>query len=205
MPYQATQSRTGSIGDNSFVSRYVDDGNLQLGGDVSIAVAKVGQLTTRTDNDTGVVTMVAGHGFATSDKIDLFWNVSGTYGSRRNMTATVATNAVTLDGGSGDNLPALNSAVTAMKPTSTTFVVTGNACTAIAVRAPQGGFIVFTESGPTDIAAATYTLTPSSPGRIWMLSTGDTNPLAGKTTTTVKFSHGDSVTAVNLTAVAVYD
>ncbi len=80
----------------------------------SAPIAKTGTLSTRTDDNTGVVTMTAGHGFATSDKIDLYW--AG--GRRCGMDATVAVNAVTLDGGTGDPLPPLTTPVTASKKTA---------------------------------------------------------------------------------------
>ena len=68
-----------------------------------------GVLTTRTDASTGVLTMAADHWFFTGDTLDVFW----TGGSRLGMTATVAASAVTVGGGSGDDLPALSTALTA--------------------------------------------------------------------------------------------
>lgn len=69
-------------------------------GDYAVADA---QLTTRTDNDTGVITIVGGNrGLTTSETLNVYW--SG--GSRTGMTITNVTGAtVTVDGGSGDNLP----------------------------------------------------------------------------------------------------
>ena len=65
-----------------------------------------GTLGTRTDDDTGVVTLSTGHGIATSDVVDVYWSGGVRYG----MTATVSTNDVTVDGGSGDVLPAQDTA-----------------------------------------------------------------------------------------------
>ena len=69
-----------------------------------------GSLTTRTDNDTGVVTLATGHGIQTNDVVDVYWAGGVRYG----MTATVATNAVTVDGGAGDNLPDALTTITAV-------------------------------------------------------------------------------------------
>jgi hypothetical protein len=167
----------------------------------SVPAAKTGSLTTRTDADTGVCTMDPGHGFATSDKLDVFW--SG--GRRRNMTATVATNAVTVDGGSGDNLPVVNTAVTVAKPTEVAFVVAGNAVTGIAVSSPRAGFVVFCDNAntPADIAAATFTIATAGTAQVWATGNGVTNPLANTTTSKVKFSHGDS-SAQTMKAAVVY-
>src|SRR5678815_5092823 len=71
-----------------------------------LAAAKVGQLTTRTDNDTGTLTMVAGHGITTGARLDIFWEEAGVKGARYGVTVgTVATNSVPFDLGAGDNLP----------------------------------------------------------------------------------------------------
>jgi hypothetical protein len=75
----------------------------------ALVAAQTGTLSTRTDNDTGVATLTTGHGIVTSgDKVDVYWSGGVRYG----MTATVATNDVTIDGGGGDNLPAQSTAVT---------------------------------------------------------------------------------------------
>ena len=69
-----------------------------------------GSLTTRTDNDTGIVTLSTGHGIETADVVDVYWVGGVRYG----MDATVAANAVTVDGGAGDNLPAEDFAIAAV-------------------------------------------------------------------------------------------
>jgi hypothetical protein len=91
-------------------SRTADGGILR---NVAIPAAKAGQLTTRTDNDTGTLTMGAGHGITTGQIVDIYWNVGGVPGRRYGVTVgTVSGNSVPIDLGSGDNLPANNSAVT---------------------------------------------------------------------------------------------
>jgi hypothetical protein len=69
-----------------------------------------GELTGRTDDDTGIVTLSTGHGIETSDVVDVYWAGGVRYG----MTATVSDNAVTVDGGSGDALPVLTTTITAV-------------------------------------------------------------------------------------------
>lgn len=76
-----------------------------------LADARAGTLATRTGDDAGTVTFGAGHGFVTGDLVELKW--AG--GERREMSATVAGVAVTLDGGTGDALPVETTAVTATK------------------------------------------------------------------------------------------
>lgn len=167
-----------------------------------IGPAKVGQLTTRTDNDTGVLTMVSGHGFITNDKIDVFW--SG--GSRRNMTATVATNAVTVDGGTGDNLPTNLTAITAMKPVDVPMVIDGDELLFLGINCPKAGYAVFLDDAvtPAIISAAAFPL-GANDGYVWGNGSGVTNPLAGEITSAVRVSHGDSTASREVKVTALFN
>lgn len=107
--------------------------------DNAIPAGKVGSLTTRTDNDTGVATMVAGHGFVTNDVVDVYWDG----GVRYNMTATVATNAVTVDGGAGDNLPAQATALVVSLRRIATFTFDPAQVQLLAAKADQRASIRF--------------------------------------------------------------
>lgn len=77
-----------------------------------------GTLTTRTDDDTGEITVVGGNrGLTTSETVDVYW--SG--GSRTGMSITnVAGAVVTIDGGSGDVLPSTSTAMW-IQPASNVF------------------------------------------------------------------------------------
>jgi hypothetical protein len=69
-----------------------------------------GSLTTRTDADTGEITMstqIAPHGITTGEIVDVVWS----RGWRLGMTVgTVSGNSVPIDGGEGDDLPTVASA-----------------------------------------------------------------------------------------------
>ena len=69
-----------------------------------LPAAKAGTLSARTDDNTGVVTLAAGHGLEVGDVVDVYWSGSGNY--RYGMDVTVVDgNDVTVDGGAGaDNL-----------------------------------------------------------------------------------------------------
>ncbi len=75
-----------------------------------VAAQTDGALGTRTDADTGIVQLSSGHGILTADVVDVYWVGGVRYG----MDATVATNDVTIDGGSGDSLPAQAFAIAAV-------------------------------------------------------------------------------------------
>lgn len=165
----------------------------------SIPAAKSGSVTTRTDDNTGVVTMSAGHGFTTGQKVDVFW----TGGSRRGMDATVATNAVTVDGGSGDALPVVSTAITAMVPTSVPMAFAGDDLDALSVECPLAvsGWVVFKDAGGT--VRASYQIPSGTRAKTWAKDLGITNPLASQTVATVEFSHG-ATTAQDMTASIVF-
>jgi hypothetical protein len=79
-----------------------------------------GTLTTRTDDDTGEVTLSPSHGVMTGHTLDVHWDDMGTPRSRTGMTAgTVATNVVPIDGGTGDNLPAATTDVNVVNQSAT--------------------------------------------------------------------------------------
>ena len=94
--------------------------NIQIDSDAGegfqdeIAAGAAGSLTTRTDANTGVVTLGAGHSIVTG-KVDVAW----TGGARCNMDATVNGNACTIDGGEGDDLPIATTTVVVSGQTST--------------------------------------------------------------------------------------
>lgn len=193
---------TGAIGTQSYTTS-ADKESVGLEGVAqTVPVAKVGQLTTRTDNDTGVVTFVTGHGIITSDKVDLFWNLAGVPGSRRNMTATVSGDLVTLDGGSGDNLPANLSAVTGMVPVSYAFSMTGSDLVMLCVRSQGQGWIVFADGSAADISTAIYRFDAAG-GFSWASELGTTSPFDSVTVGTVKLSHASSSVAVTMRAEAM--
>jgi hypothetical protein len=89
----------GSDGTNrvSYVGNVVVDQVLP-----AILAAQTGTMTNKTDADTGVITLLSGHGIETADVVDVYFPAGVRYG----MDATVAANAVTVDGGAGDDLPA---------------------------------------------------------------------------------------------------
>lgn len=168
----------------------------------TVAAAKAGTCTTQTDENSGVLTMDAGHGFATSDKIDFYWTdpTTGRAFSRRDMTATVSGNLVTLDGGSGDDFPVTTTVIAAMKPHIEQFDFEGDDCNAFACYSPKRGNIrAFNES---DVEVCSFDLQLKG-NYVWFDGAPYANPLAGETISYIKFSHGQ-LAAVVMTAGALH-
>ncbi len=208
MPETIVSSRTVVIQGDTYVQQFTSTSNAAIPFSQSIAAAKVGQLTTRTDANTGVLTMAGGHGITTGQRLDVYWVVAPA-GSRRGMTTVVSGNAVTIDLGSGDDLPTNLSAVTAMVPTSQALVVTGSNAVALAVSNPStltAATFVFALTDNSEVKAyvqAAATTYPSS--TVWATEDGTTNPLAASAVTQVFLSHGNSAGAVVLSGVVSYN
>jgi hypothetical protein len=170
--------------------------NTAVNTQVSVPAAKTGALTTRTNDTSGTLTMDAGHGFTTAAVISLFW--AG--GSRRNVTVgTVSVNSVPISGGTGDNLPAAATAITAMVAVSEPFAVVGDNIDSLFASADSGvnGWVVF-KTGANAVIAG-FQLPVGTRSKVWASGLGITNPLAGQTVATVEFSHG-STSAQEMTA-----
>lgn len=156
--------------------------------DVSIAAAKVGSLTTRTDDNTGVLTMAASHGITDGVKLDVYWDG----GRRYNMTVgTVSVNSVPIDGGSGDNLPTAATAITAMIPVEESFVITGNSAVAFSAWSNADHAQVLVEEVDNTVISAVELEGDGGDSSIWYTGL-TTNPLTDGDITKVVLSHGDS-------------
>lgn len=201
MPETMRLVRTGTIGGavGTFDETINVSGSSIERASPSVPAAKTGSLTTRTDDNTGVLTMAASHGITDGQLLDVFWAT----GSRRAMTVgTVATNSVPIDGGSGDDLPTAATSITAMVPTEVAMTLVGNNALGIMVSSPVKGYIVFAD-GSGDIADATYEIEADGQGKCWVNGNGATNPLSGDSVTKVKFSHKDSTAAQTMKAAVV--
>jgi hypothetical protein len=101
-----------SIGGVSMYSSITRTEEGQIGQEVTLPKATAGTLSTRTDDDTGVVTLASGHGLRVSDVVDVYWDAGIRYGM--DVTA-VNGDDVSVNLGAGDVLPAQDTAVTVSK------------------------------------------------------------------------------------------
>lgn len=177
---------SGSIGGVGFSGAIADTGGGQEGSTWTIAKGYAGSLTTRTDNDTGVVTTTSTPtGISNSDLVDVYWAGGKRYG----MTATVSGSEVTLDGGAGDNLPAQDTACVICEPTAGVLEVTGDNVEQIVVASSRRAIVCFMTSAPAVIAAVEVA---AGGAYVWSSSLGTTNPLAGEVVASLLISTGDS-------------
>lgn len=191
MTIQNTLNKTYTIDGKTNSQNITVNSNSTIRREITLNAAKVGLLT-RTDADTGTLTMNSGHGITTAAKLDVYWTESGIAKNRRNMTVgTVVTNSVPIDGGSGDNLPTgTGVAITAMIPSSEEFRFDGDDMKILVVTANAVANIVI--AGADDAEDAYYGIQQAGQVKDWYEGNGETNPLAGDTETQLIISHGDS-------------
>lgn len=159
----------------------------------ALVAAQTGTLTTRTDNDTGVATLSTGHGIETADVVDVYWASGVRYG----MTATVATNAITIDGGAGDSLPTQDDPVTVVVQLDWEMDWDGDDAQIIGVfyRNPNDtgakAHVDFQDSGDASVNEVdlVHESANGGCGQIVNISGGDTNTYTGNAVANSKVSH----------------
>jgi hypothetical protein len=140
MSVTRTLSISATIGGASSRIRMSFTGNVELTARPRLLAGKAGELTARTDNDTGTVTLATGHG-----------QVSGTYtvfwagGKRYNMTGVVTGDTIALDGGAGDNLPVLNTDVVIDEQEEMDFDFIDSDVQLLTASATRRGLVIFLE------------------------------------------------------------
>lgn len=169
--------------------------------DFELGTAWAGTLTTRTDANTGTLTMTdADHTITTGARLDVYWvDDDGVNYCQRGITVgTVSGTSVPIDSGVGDNLPTVNSAITAMVPQLWTGSVVESEIECFAAQ------IIGTELGAQiSVGASAYTEQVAFllNGTTWTGDTlawsdgipGWTSPLDSATTfTKIYASHGDA-------------
>lgn len=169
-----------TIGGLNLVSRAQRTGSVQITAEMTAALSKevkagqAGTLTTRTDDDTGVATLGAGHGITTDDLVDVHWDG----GARYRMTVTnVDGTAVTIDQGSGDVLPSQDTVLTAVSPRRVADVdFDGDDLQMIVAVANKACRVEFLKDDGTLIKGLDLVANEAWP---WVKDQGVTNPFTG--------------------------
>ena len=192
-----TFQRSTTVAGKAFRHSRTVEGDNRIESSKSYPAAKTGILTTRTDNDTGTITGQSGHEVTTGAILDVYW--SG--GCRRGMTVgTVSGTSIPIDGGSGDNLPAQDVAVTLMVPLVETsgWAFAGNDLSAMMANCPAPFVVVFLSSGEAELGAIVFSRSGGGTYSFYNATdetTSLTNILSGDTVAKVRASHGDATAA----------
>jgi hypothetical protein len=180
-------------------------GEGSIGKEVILAAAKAGVLTTRTDNDTGVITSNA-HGYADTETVDVYWDG----GARYDMDLTaVAANTLDINGGNGDNLPIATTAVVICKQTTINVAIDGDALEILGLvveyadpAADEAVRILFEDAAGDDIASVE--LTANTP-LVYDIAGGASNPFTGDPITVARASHANVDASATVKIVGVDD
>jgi len=153
-----------------------------IGHEVTLPAAVLGTLSTRTDDDTGIVT-VAAHTITTQMLANVFWSGGVRYG----MTVTGADGTtVSVDGGAGDNFPSEDAVVyiAAQATINTDFL--GTEVLALAVQSDLRAHADLRTSAASSLAMDLASNTPVT----WYYGSGITNPITGDQIDTIVCSAG---------------
>jgi hypothetical protein len=158
---------------------------------LDVPAGLAGSLTTRTDDNTGVVTLASGHGILTDDVVSIFW--AGGFASAATVSGSTAT-TVTFDVDSGDTLPIATTSVVVSKKATHELLLNGDSLDMFAIKNTQRCCIAFLDD--ESAAALTYEIAERE-GRFWVSGMGFVNPLAGESIESVSISNG-STTALTI-------
>lgn len=197
MPETGRVTITGTVDNETYTQTINNDSVSVERASPSIPAAKVGQLTTRTDDNTGTLTMAASHGITDGQILDVYWSGGARYGM---TVGTVSVNSVPIDGGAGDNLPVNLTAITAMVVVEYPFAIEGDDAIQISVKSAAKGRIAFMDDMDAIIQQYEF---DAAGGQNWSAELG-TNPLAGETVANVWFSHASSAAAQLMKATVLH-
>ncbi len=169
-----------------------------IGQEIALPAGKAGTLSTRTDDDTGVVTLASGHGVTTQDTVDVFWSGGAAYGF---AVTNVATDDVTIDLGSGDVLPAQDTVVVVTPRVEIEIDLDGDAIALIAAHCTKRRHIEFTTDADSSLLAVELTALEVWQ---WINDQGVTNPLASGAVGKIQATCGEA-SAATLKVGALYD
>jgi hypothetical protein len=167
--------------------------------DVSLPVGYSGTLSTRTDNNTGTVTLAGGHGISTGDKVDIYWATGVQY----NVTVgTVSVNSMPFDLGVGDNLPIATTAVVVSKRTQINLDIDGDALSLLSIMQNFASNLITNNShidfqDVSSAVVAELDLGANSP-LVYDIAGGGSNPFTGNPITKAFASNGSTTTAATL-------
>ena len=166
----------------------------------TLDTAKAGTLSTRTDNNTGTLTLGSGHGITDGQIIDIYW--SG--GVQRTATVgTVSGTSVPFDLGIGDNLPIATTAITACIQKAINLAIDGDNADILAVILETNDKSLRTAANVqfldgSSAVIAEIDLVANVP-QVWDIEGGSANPFTGNPITNLKATQANSTSTETYT------
>lgn len=144
---------------------------------------------TKTDGDTAAATLNEGHGLS-SGTYAVFWAEGIRYG----VTATIADNDVTLEGGGGDDFPDSDTAAVISRELTIPSEFDGDDVTVIAAKSTKRTHLRFIDSDSA-LVGAQLELSANVPWG-WFTAFGAVNPLTGNAVASIRVACGEADDAV---------
>lgn len=191
----ATHTEAFVLGDINFQSTKIRTNDHANCYKVTLPKGTAGTLTTRTDDNTGVVT-VTSHGITTSDKVDVHWTASGVKKVRYGMSVTATTGTtISVDLGAGDVLPSVNDAVVITKQVQIDTQIDGDDVKISGMMSDQDCHIDMQDSGDATIHQQ---ILQQNIGRVTDIEGGDTNIFTGNPIVKTLATNASSTTDATL-------
>lgn len=176
-------------------------------GPVTLPVGKAGTLTTRTDANTGTITMSAGgHGITTGMIVDVHWPGGVQY---KVTVGTVSGTSVPIDLGIGDNLPIATSAVVVTPRVQINASIDGDLLYGLAIEAgytlpgsTAAAHIEFLDGSNAQIAE--LDLLANNP-KVYDVAGGSANPFTGNVIVVGWASNGSATEEATLQLIYAVD
>lgn len=178
--------------------------------EVAVPASPAGTLTTRTDNETGTITMASGsHGITTASVVDLFWSGGARFGV---TVGTVSGTTVPIgadNSGTGDNLPIATTALVVSPRTAFNVAIDGDEALLVGIEQTYAAANETAQSRLTLLDAVSsaitnITLAANTP-RAWDLAGGDANSFTGNPIASGRISNGSSTNAATLRIAVLQD
>lgn len=194
-----------AAGSVSVQKSIVRTGSGALGWEETLPVAHAVTDWVKTDANTAACNLAGGHG-QTDGKFDVYWSGGMRYG----VDGTIVTNALSLDGGAGDDFPASGTTgVVVCKQVSINTAIDGDNVSILGVSleytspsSTSKGHVDMQDSGPATIEE--IDLTANAPV-VYDITGGAANVFTGNPIVTTKASHNDTVNTATLKICGVAD
>lgn len=198
----ATYAISLAIGGIAIQKTITRTGNHANAYEVTLPAGKAVTSWVKTDANTAACNLPSGHGY-TNGKFDVYWSGGMRYG----VDGTISTNALSLDGGAGDDFPAsATTGIVATKQVSIATTIDGDNSEIVAIVAEYADQ-ASTAKAHVDMQDSSATvveidLTANAP-YVVDIEGGATNVFTGNVIEATKASNGSSSAAATLKIVAL--
>lgn len=192
----------------SISKQIVRTGDGQASVEVALPAGKTVTNWVKTDANTAACDLPNGHGYSNGN-FDVYWSSGGTNYIRRNVPGTISTNALTLDGGAGEDFPAsATTGVVVCRQVAFNIAIDGDNCKIVAVCGEIAADVSsrlhasFYDSADDEIT--NLNLTANEPS-VCDITGGASNAYTGDPITDGVASNSDTSYAATLKIIAIYD